>query len=140
MLSINISELIWTIISFLILYFILKKFLFDPLVTFMDERANRMAAAAAEAERMKIEAEQLKDASSEIIKAAETQATGIIADGEAADAAAFAASVEEAKSKLASMRNDKQDDISESIKNNSEGIAARRTELASAVADRILSH
>lgn len=140
MLSINISELIWTIISFLILYFILKKFLFDPLVTFMDERANRMAAAAAEAERMKIEAEQLKDASGEIIKAAETQATGIIADGEAADAAAFAASVEEAKSKLASMRNDKQDDISESIKNNSEGIAARRTELASAVADRILSH
>ena len=30
MLSINISELIWTIINFFLLYFVLKRFLFDP--------------------------------------------------------------------------------------------------------------
>ena len=30
MLSINISELIWTIINFFLLFFLLKRFLFDP--------------------------------------------------------------------------------------------------------------
>lgn len=38
MLTINPSEVIWTILCFLALYFVLKRFLFDPLVTFMDAR------------------------------------------------------------------------------------------------------
>ena len=32
MLSINASELIWTIINFFLLFFVLKHFLFDPLL------------------------------------------------------------------------------------------------------------
>lgn len=139
MLSINISELIWSIICFLILYFVLKKLLFDPLVSFMDARKEKMASVAEKAENLQAEAQQLKGASDEIIRAAETQAAGIIADGEAADAKALAAAVEDAKSELAAMRTGKQDEISESIKNNSEEIAARRTELATAVADQIMN-
>lgn len=139
MLSVNISELIWAIICFLILYFILKKLLFDPLVSFMDARSDRISEASVKAEQIKTEAEQLKCASDEIISAARIKAKSIIADGEAADASSFASALDEAKSQLASMRIEKQDEISESIKNNSEGIAARRNELASAVADRILN-
>ena len=33
--SINISELIWTVICFFVLLVVLKKLLFDPLVSFM---------------------------------------------------------------------------------------------------------
>ena len=36
--SINVSEVIWTIICFFALLFVLKKFLFDPLIKFMDQR------------------------------------------------------------------------------------------------------
>ena len=36
--SINVSEVIWTIVCFFALLFVLKKFLFDPLVRFMDAR------------------------------------------------------------------------------------------------------
>ncbi len=38
MLSINPSELIWTILCFLALLFLLNRFLYQPLVRFMDER------------------------------------------------------------------------------------------------------
>ena len=36
--SINVSEVIWTIICFFALLFVLKKFLFDPLIRFMEQR------------------------------------------------------------------------------------------------------
>ena len=44
MLSINISELIWTVINFFLLYFLLKRFLYTPVIRFMDERKARMDA------------------------------------------------------------------------------------------------
>ncbi len=51
--SINISELIWTVICFFVLLVVLKKLLFDPLVSFMAARvrseAQRKQAAAADA-------------------------------------------------------------------------------------------
>ena len=40
--SINVSEIIWTVICFFALLFVLKKFLFGPLVKFMDERQARI--------------------------------------------------------------------------------------------------
>lgn len=36
--SINVSEVIWTIGCFFALLFVLKKFLFDPLIRFMEQR------------------------------------------------------------------------------------------------------
>lgn len=36
--SINVSEVIWTIVCFFTLLFVLKKFLFDPLIRFMEQR------------------------------------------------------------------------------------------------------
>ena len=36
--SINVSEVIWTIVCFFALLLVLKKFLFDPLIRFMEQR------------------------------------------------------------------------------------------------------
>lgn len=36
--SINVSEVIWTIVCFFALLFVLKKFLFDPLIRFVEQR------------------------------------------------------------------------------------------------------
>lgn len=44
MLSINPSELIWTILGFFALLFLLNRFLYKPLVRFMDERKARIDA------------------------------------------------------------------------------------------------
>ena len=45
--SINVSEVIWTVICFFALLFVLKKLLFGPLVSFMDERQARIDAGTA---------------------------------------------------------------------------------------------
>jgi len=47
MLSINISELIWTIINFFLLYFLLKHFLYGPVLRFLDARDARVSEAQA---------------------------------------------------------------------------------------------
>ena len=47
MLSINIWELLWTVVNFFLLYFLLKKLLYEPLLTFMDRRRERMEAGLA---------------------------------------------------------------------------------------------
>lgn len=52
MLTINPSELIWTVLGFLALYFLLKRFLYEPLIRFMDERAARVQAGLDERRRM----------------------------------------------------------------------------------------
>ena len=67
MLSINISELVLTAISFFLLFFLLKHFLYDPLIRFMDERnarieegldAEKLALAAVQANEMLLEAKR----------------------------------------------------------------------------------
>lgn len=44
MLSINISELILTILNFFLLFFVLDRLLFKPLISFMDARQSRIDA------------------------------------------------------------------------------------------------
>lgn len=47
MLSINISELIWTIINFFLLLFLLRHFLYKPICEHMDARQARIDAGLA---------------------------------------------------------------------------------------------
>ncbi len=109
MLSINISELIWTIINFFLLYFVLKRFLFGPVGKLLDERQakidaglneekeaqatvrenwDRIAADKAEsrlaANRILSEAEAEDEQHRlEQLKAARSQAAGDLREGEA---------------------------------------------------------
>ena len=61
MLNINLSTLIFQIVNFLVLAFLLYKFLFKPVMRILDERAERVTQALDEAERREEEARKLKD-------------------------------------------------------------------------------
>ena len=63
-LSITIPELFWTIVNLIILYFLLKKLLFKPLLEFVDARAARVQAGLDEgvkAEKTLKDTEQLME-------------------------------------------------------------------------------
>lgn len=45
MLNVNIWDLLWTVVNFFLLYFILNKLLYKPVIEFMDERQSRINAA-----------------------------------------------------------------------------------------------
>lgn len=50
-LQISVPEFIWTIISFLLFMFLLNKFLFKPVISFMDERKARIDAGLEEGKK-----------------------------------------------------------------------------------------
>ena len=50
MISINISELIWTVINFFLLLFLLNRFLYKPVIDFMSRRQARIDAGLQEEE------------------------------------------------------------------------------------------
>jgi len=60
MLNINVSTLIFQIVNFLILAFLLFKFLFRPLIRLLSDRARRVTHALDEAERREKEAERIE--------------------------------------------------------------------------------
>lgn len=83
--SINVSEVIWTIVCFFALLFVLKKFLFDPLVRFMEQRQAAIDAGlgkGAEAQRLKDESDA---ALRESWKDRSQEAKQLLAEGKAAD-------------------------------------------------------
>ena len=53
MISINISELIWTVINFFLLFFLLNRFLYKPVLSFMEARQARIDAKLREEEEAK---------------------------------------------------------------------------------------
>jgi len=60
MLNINLSTLLLQVANFLIMVFILARFLFKPLKEMLDKRASRVTSAVDEAEKATREAEELR--------------------------------------------------------------------------------
>lgn len=66
--SIQISVLIWTILSFCILMFILDKFLFKPVLKVMDDRRSKIENYH-EMKKMRLEENEKKKAEAELARA-----------------------------------------------------------------------
>ena len=92
MLSINISELIWTVINFFLLFFLLRHFLYKPLCAHMDARQARIDAGlaeekaakdalAAEDARLEQEKQAAREDAQALLQQTETQAEAARAEG-----------------------------------------------------------
>lgn len=83
--SINVSEVIWTIVCFFALLFVLKKFLFDPLIRFMEQR---QAAIDQGLERGR-DAQRKKDENDAVLREKwrerSVEAKQLLAEGKTAD-------------------------------------------------------
>ena len=77
MLNIKLSTIILQVINFLILAFLLLKFLFRPLMRLLAERARRVTQALDEAERREREAEEMKDEYQRRVEEARQEAQAI---------------------------------------------------------------
>ena len=138
MLSINYSELIWTVINFFLLLFLLKHFLFDPLGKFMDERQARINAGF-EAERKANEeiarnAEALKEAKTE----ARLEAGRILTSAGEEDQSRSAARAAEAKAEAAQARKAAGEQLSAQREQEEAELLASEPELAAVLASQLL--
>ena len=96
--SINVSEVIWTVICFFALLFVLKKFLFDPLVKFMDERQARIDAGDALRRESEVHVQENAAALEENWKARSEEAKVLLAQSKADAEGLRAKAVAEAQS------------------------------------------
>ncbi|HVW87889.1 MAG TPA: F0F1 ATP synthase subunit B [Gaiellaceae bacterium] len=80
--------MIWTIVSFLITLFVLKRYAFGPIQRMIDARRERIEQAIAEADNAREEARSLLEEHRKLIAQAKTEAEEILAEarkvGEAA--------------------------------------------------------
>lgn len=77
MLKLDIN-IIFNIVNVLVLYLLMKRFLFSPIIEIMEKRTNSIKASLAEAENKNNEAMNLKREYEEILESAELKAEIII--------------------------------------------------------------
>ena len=75
---------IWTILTFLILFFVLSKFAWKPLLTLLESRENTIKSSLEDAEKAKQELERLNTESEAIIAEARSEAQSIRVEAKSA--------------------------------------------------------
>ena len=138
MLSINISEVIWTVINFFLLYFLLKKFLFNPIVEHMDER-NAKVKQGFDAEKEALDAvakhdEELAGRMDE----SRAEARRLIAAGKQADDAERAQALKAARADAAAERQSLREKAIENDAASRRAIEDSRAKLAAALGARLM--
>ena len=75
---------VWTILTFLLLVFILAKFAWKPLLKMLQDREDMVRSSLEDAEKAKSELERLNEESEAIMAKARSEAQSILANGKAA--------------------------------------------------------
>lgn len=78
MLSLNVWNLLFTVINVLVLYLLMKKFLFKPVLAVLDKRKEMIASNMEEARKSQQEAESLKSDYEEKLSSAKEEAQAIV--------------------------------------------------------------
>ena len=75
---------VWTILTFLLLVFVLAKFAWKPLLKMLQDREDMVRSSLEDAKKAKSELERLNEESEAIMAKARSEAQSILADGKAA--------------------------------------------------------
>ncbi len=78
-LGVNFTAVIWHTVNFLILLFILQRFLFKPVLSMLDQRAARIRESMENAERVRAETARLESESKDILERARAEGQQLLA-------------------------------------------------------------
>lgn len=136
--SINVSEVIWTVICFFVLLFVLKKFLFTPLITFMEARKARVDEALAEKQAAEQHRQESENALQESWKARSDEAKQLVAEGRKSDEKDYAAVLQQAQEKAAQEENGARDRIEQEAVAVQQEVNEQMDELVTILAQQLL--
>lgn len=138
MLSINISELVLTIISFFLLLFLLNKFLYTPVLRFMRERQARIDASTEAARLAQSEAAELSARIDGEKSAKRDEAKALVAAQRAEESKAESDFAKALQAQSAKDRRDAKARIDAEAKDISAQLDAEKDALARTLADRLI--
>lgn len=138
MLSINVSELIWTIVNFFLLYFLLKHFLYTPVVRFLDARQARLD----EAREKETQARAAADENEKEIEAGKAlrraEAAELLAEAQRGDAERSRQTLAEAKEEAARSLEEANAALRSEQERERAALDSDTPELAAILAERLL--
>ena len=137
--QIFISELIWTVINFFLLLFLLKRFLFTPVLRFMEARKARIDAKIEEERNAEAKfAENTERLQAEKTKSREEAKDILTRSGEERDQRR-AAAIAEARAASAQALKDGENALAQKREKTAENLQSATPELAELLAERLFS-
>lgn len=138
MLSINFSELFWGIFNFFLLLFLLNRFLYKPLIKFMDERKARIDAGLDEEKKALEEEQANNDGIEAALDEKRVEAKSIIEKAGAENKASHSQAISEARSDAEKTVIDARENAAKVEKQLEERVKQQSQELARLLADKLL--
>ena len=138
MLSINISELIWTIVNFFLLYFLLKRFLYTPLVRFLDARQARLDEALNRESEARAAAQEVEKGIEEQKERRRAEAAALLEESQRADDERSREALAEAKAEAARALEDANAALISERERERASLASDTPALAEELAERLL--
>lgn len=137
MLTVNISELLLTVLSFFVLFFLLNKLLFKPVISFREQRQSRIDEGF-ERERLAKEQQAGCEAGVQQKRSASLkEAEGIAARAKAQAEAASLEAEERMEAEAETAMSQAAKEAEQLRVSGSEALAAERSRLAKTLADRL---
>ena len=105
------SLIFWSLVSFALLFFLLKRFAFPPILEVLEERENKIRSEIDDAEKLRHEAEELKADLGRELKNAHEKANTIIQMAGDESKKIQEKSIQETQTKVRQMQNDAEQEI-----------------------------
>ena len=105
------SLIFWSLVSFALLFFLLKRFAFPPILEVLEERENKIRSEIDNAEKLRHEAEELKADLGRELKNAHEKANTIIQLAGEESKKIQKKSIQETQTKVRQMQNDAEQEI-----------------------------
>ena len=138
MLSINFSELFWGIFNFFLLLFLLNRFLYKPLIKFMDDRKARIDAGLDEEKKALEEEQTNNDGIEAALDEKRVEAKSIIEKAGAENKVSHSQAISEARSDAEKTVLDARENAAKVEKQLEERVKQQSQELARLLADKLL--
>ncbi len=108
------SLIFWSVLSFAILFFILKKFAFPPILSALDERDKKIRGDIEESEKLKQDVEEIKLSLEKKLKAAHEKAETIVQLAQDESKKLQEKTVQEAEAKVKQVQREAEQEIESS--------------------------
>ncbi len=139
MVEINIYEIIMQVINFLLLLYILKRFLYAPLQKFMDDRQAAISNDLGNAEKNRLEAEKLLEEQKHLLREAKQESLKIREEAEADARQERDEIIKETKEKAQSILKENQDQLASEMEKMKVSLVDYLAETTGALVEKVVA-